>query len=123
MIALRTAANPGSRIVVVHLLCPSYVRSAVRFPSALDRRLPSASGSLKSFLRRNPLLKTRRNELARLHRASRATVFRIGGINLSRRLPEEAVPNVVYFLHQAPTTSVPLNQLGARGWQGIPNPL
>src|SRR5215203_7047533 len=59
MIALRTAANPGSRIVVVHLLCPSYVRSAARFPSALDRRLPNASGSLKSFLRRNSLPEVR----------------------------------------------------------------
>jgi hypothetical protein len=29
-------------------------------------------------------------------------------------------PNVVYLLHQAPTTSIPLNPLGAKGWQVVP---
>jgi hypothetical protein len=28
--------------------------------------------------------------------------------------------NVVYLLHQAPTTSTLLNSLGARGWQVVP---
>jgi hypothetical protein len=32
-------------------------------------------------------------------------------------------PNVVYLLHRAPTTSIPLNTLGARGWQVVPNPV
>jgi hypothetical protein len=50
-------------------------------------------------------------------------VFGSDGINLPIRLHEEAVPNVVYFLHQAPTTSVPLNPPGVRGWKGIRNPL
>src|SRR5215216_3372524 len=32
-------------------------------------------------------------------------------------------PNVVYLLHQAPTTSIPLNPLGASGWQVVPAPV
>ena len=54
------------------------------------------------------------------HRGAFMTVFGSYGINLPIRLPEEAIPNVVYFLHQAPTTSVPLNPLGARGLQVFP---
>src|SRR5215204_4489318 len=56
------------------------------------------------------------------HRASRATVFGSDGINLPIRLPEEAVPNVVYVPPHAPTTSVLLNPSGARGWQVVPAP-
>jgi hypothetical protein len=54
------------------------------------------------------------------HRGAFMTVFGSYGINLPIRLPEEAIPNVVYFLHQAPTTSVLLNPSGARGWQVVP---
>jgi hypothetical protein len=42
-------------------------------------------------------------------------VFGSDGINLPIRLPEEAVPNVVYVPPHAPTTSVLLNPSGARG--------
>jgi hypothetical protein len=32
-------------------------------------------------------------------------------------------PNLVYLLHQTPTTSISLNPLRARGWQVVPNPV
>jgi hypothetical protein len=43
---------------------------------------------------------------------------RVGSI-----IPEEAVPNVVYFLHQTPTTYIPLNPPAPRGWQAVPAPV
>src|SRR5215203_3201374 len=82
-----------------------------------DSRPKPTISAATPFLRRSGMSR------ADQHRASRATVVGGDGINLPRRLPEEAVPNVVYFLHQAPTTSVPLNLLAARGWQVVPNPL
>ena len=49
-------------------------------------------------------------------------MFGSDGINLPIRLPEEAVPNVVYVPPHAPTTSVLLNPSGARGgkWFRLP---
>ena len=41
-------------------------------------------------------------------------------ITLPRCLPEMLVPNVVYLPLYTPTTSIPLNPPGARGWQVIP---
>src|SRR5918995_986731 len=53
------------------------------------------------------------------YRASRAIAF--GHDVLGRRTAGVIPPpNMVYLRHQTPTTSIPLNPLGARGWQVVP---
>jgi hypothetical protein len=48
----------------------------------------------------------------------------LGGQDQSTQGPSRgAVPNVVYVLQHAPTTSTLLNPSGARGWHGVPHPL
>jgi hypothetical protein len=100
---------------------PTYFSASAPVIRAALRGSPS--NSLEVSFRRNPLLRRGGKSWPDYHRASLATVFGSDEIIVGIRLQEEAVPNVVYFLHQAPTTSVPLNPPGVRGWKGLWNPL
>ena len=48
----------------------------------------------------------------------------LSGLDRSTQAPcEVLVPNVVYLALYTPTPSVTLNPPGAKGWQGVANPV
>src|SRR5215203_2190366 len=114
------------------------MEAAVPSPRARERRrglgvlgsargvpLPSQDEAGRGTARRDRSRRLRPNDIGALSR--RVELHQsTDAQSLMRWLPiREArlVPNVVYLLHQAPTTSIPLNSLGARGWQMVSAPV
>ena len=84
-----------------------------------DSSTHNFTGSATGSFRRNPSLSAAEIVGDDEYRASRAIAFghNVIGKAYGGMIPP---PNMVYLRLQTPTTSIPLNPLGARGWQVVP---